>query len=264
VSEFDQVPVFVLCGGQGTRMAEETEWRPKPMVPIGDKPVLWHIMRWYRRHGFRRFVLCTGYKSEAIKSYFLNYASLNSDFTIRLATNELTVHSVDHQDDWEVTIAHTGETAMTGARIARAAARYLGASEDFAVTYGDGLTDADLVEEFRFHRGHRRAGTVLGVHPPSRFGAFETAGDRVSTFVEKPEFGDKWVNGGYFFFRRRMLDYLEADEACVLEQTPLARLAADGQLMVHRHHGFWQCMDTRRDLDLLNGLWARGAAPWKA
>lgn len=264
MSEFDDVPVFVLCGGQGTRMAEETEWLPKPMVTIGDKPVLWHIMRWYRHHGFRRFVLCTGYKSEAIKAYFLDYASMNSDFTIDLATNALTVQSVDHQDDWEVTIAHTGGAAMTGARIARAAARYLGAREHFAVTYGDGLTDADLAGEFRFHREHGRVGTVLGVHPPSRFGAFETAGDTVSAFVEKPEFGDRWVNGGYFFFRRKMLDYLDPGDACVLERAPLARLAEDGELMVHRHHGYWQCMDTRRDRDLLNALWAQDAAPWRA
>lgn len=160
------VPVFILCGGLGTRLKEETEFRPKPMVPVGDRPILWHIMRSYARHGFKTFVLCLGFKAEVIKGYFLNYASLNSDFSVNLRTNSLTVHSVDHDQDWDVTLAHTGDSAMTGARVARAAARYLGERSHFAVTYGDGLTDADLSDEFAFHVDHGRVGTILGVNPP--------------------------------------------------------------------------------------------------
>ncbi len=256
------IPVFILCGGLGTRLKEETEFRPKPMVPIGAHPILWHILRRYRRFGFKRFVLCTGFKSEAIKSYFLNYSSLNSDFTVDLASNRLTVHSVDHDLDWEVTVAYTGETAMTGARVARAAARYLGEAENFAVTYGDGLTDADLAQEFSFHLAHRRIGTILGVHPPSRFGEIMLEGNHVIQFEEKPEFGDKWINGGYFFFRREFLDYLSVDEGCVLEREPLVRLARDGQLDMYTHRGFWECMDTQRDKDRLEALWKSGKAPW--
>jgi len=164
------VAVFVLCGGLGTRFREETEFRPKPMIAIGSRPILWHIMRSYARYGFRRFVLCLGYKAEVIKEYFLNYSSLNSDFTVDLKSNRMQVHSVDHDDEWEVTLAQTGELTMTGGRVARAAARYLGDAEHFAVTYGDGVTDADLAEEFRFHLGHGKTGTVLGINPPSRFG----------------------------------------------------------------------------------------------
>lgn len=262
--ETSEIPVFVLCGGFGTRLKEETEFRPKPMVPIGGRPILWHIMRWYARFGFRRFVLCLGYKSEVVKEYFLGYHALNSDFTVRLSDNEVTVHSVDHTDDWEVTLAYTGEATMTGARVARAAARYLGDHEEFAVTYGDGLTDADLAAELAFHREHGGLGTVLGVSPPSRFGELRLEGDRVAAFAEKPDFGDKWINGGFFYFRRGFLEYLSEDESCVLERRPLVRLASDGGLSMYRHRGFWQCMDTQRDRDELERLWATGAAPWRA
>ena len=172
------VPVFVLCGGLGTRLREETEVRPKPMVPVGNRPILWHIMRTYSHHGFRRFILCLGYKAEVIKSYFLNYASMNSDFTVELKTNDLKVHSIDHEEDWQVTLAYTGELTMTGARVGRAAAKYLGDARHFAVTYGDGVTDADLAEEYRFHLEEGRLGTVLGVNPPSRFGELKVEGDQ--------------------------------------------------------------------------------------
>lgn len=259
-----EVPVFVLCGGLGTRLREETETRPKPMVPVGGRPILWHVMRWYAGHGFRRFVLCLGHKAEVIKSYFLNYASMGSDFTVALKTNALTVHSIDHDQDWEVTLADTGELTMTGARIARAAARYLGKADEFAVTYGDGLTDANLAEELRFHRAEGRIGTVLGVNPPSRFGELRVDGSRVKEFSEKPDFAESWINGGYFFFRRDFLAYLSEDDGCVLERDPLVRLARDGQLNVHRHRGFWACMDTQRDREHLEKLWITGAAPWGA
>jgi glucose-1-phosphate cytidylyltransferase len=263
-SDSSNVPVFVLCGGLGTRLREETELRPKPMVPVGAKPILWHVMRTYSKHGFKRFVLCLGYKAEVVKSYFLNYASLNSDFTVNLKSDEVTVHSVDHDQDWEVTLAYTGELTMTGARVARAAAKYLGNSEHFAVTYGDGLTDADLTREWAFHKSENRIGTVLGVNPPSRFGELKVDGGRVQEFAEKPEFTESWINGGYFFFNRKFLPYLSDTESCVLEREPLVRLAADGQLSMFKlpQGGFWGCMDTQRDREHLDKLWASGKAPW--
>jgi glucose-1-phosphate cytidylyltransferase len=257
------VPVFVLCGGLGTRFREQTEVRPKPMIEIGGRPILWHIMHVYARHGFKRFVLCLGYKAEMIKEYFLHYASLNSDFTVELASNALTMHSMGHSDDWTVTLADTGESAMTGARIAKAAAKYLGEAEHFAVTYGDGLTDADLAAEYQFHLDHGHLGTVLGINPPSRFGEIKLDGSEVLKFEEKPEFEESWINGGYFFFRREFLKYLSRDDSCVLERAPLVRLAADNQLSLYKHKGFWHCMDSQRDYESLNTLWQSGGAPWK-
>jgi glucose-1-phosphate cytidylyltransferase len=263
IDNLREVPVFILCGGYGTRLREQTEYRPKPMVHVGNYPILWHIMRSYSFHGFKRFILCTGYRSEIIKSYFLNYSSLNSDFTVNLRRNEVQVHSVDHDDDWEVTLAYTGEETMTGARVARAAARYLGSAESFAVTYGDGLTDANMADEYAFHCSHGTVGTVLGVNPPSRFGEFKFVDSKVVEFSEKPAFLEKWINGGYFFFRREFLAYLSDESDCVLEQDPLTRLAQDHKLQMFRHRGFWQCMDTQRDCDHLNELWKNGNAPWK-
>jgi len=257
-----EVPIFILCGGLGTRLKEETEYRPKPMVPVGPRPILWHIMQSYYRHGFRRFVLCLGFKAEVIKSYFLNYHTMNSDFTVDLASNEVTVHLSHHRDDWEVTLAETGSDSMTGARIARAVDRYLGDSETFGVTYGDGLTDADLRSEYRYFLEQEKMGTVLGVNPPSRFGEFQMEGDELVAFAEKPKFCDSWVNGGYFFFRRQFRDYLSSDAQCVLEKTPLVNLASDRELSVWRHDGFWACMDTLRDQQILNEMWSRGEAPW--
>jgi glucose-1-phosphate cytidylyltransferase len=259
-----EVPVFVLCGGLGTRLREETEMRPKPMVPVGNQPILWHIMRTYSRHGFKKFVLCLGYKSELIKSYFLNYTSLNSDFTVELKSNGLKVHSVDHDQDWNVTLAYTGELTMTGARVARAAAKYLGNAQHFAVTYGDGLTNAPLDREWEFHRAENRIGTVLGVNPPSRFGELVVDGVQVREFSEKPDFAENWINGGYFFFKRDFLNYLSDAEGCVLEREPLVRLAADGQLSMYKlpTGGFWACMDTQRDREHLDRLWSSGSPPW--
>lgn len=257
------VPVFILCGGLGTRIKEETEFKPKPMVPVGNRPILWHIMKMYRHHGFRKFILCTGFKSDVIKSYFLNYSSLNSDFTVDLKTNKLVINSIDHEEDWEVTVAYTGELTMTGARAARAAAKYLGDAEHAAVTYGDGLTNVNLKSEFAFHLSHGKIGTVLGVNPPSRFGELRLDGDSVVEFAEKPAFTDNWINGGFFFFRREFfLDYLSKEEGCILEKTPLVQLAKDGQLNMCKHRGFWACMDTQRDRDELENLWASGEAPW--
>jgi len=261
-TKLSDVPVFVLCGGLGTRLREETEVRPKPMVPIGGHPILWHIMRSYARHGFRRFVLCLGYKAEVIKAYFLHYASMGSDFTVELKTNSLTVHSIDHDQDWAVTMADTGAATMTGARVARAAERYLGDAEVFAVTYGDGLTDADLAREYAFHQEEGRIGTLLGVNPPSRFGELRVTDACVEEFHEKPDFAESWINGGYFFFRRDFMPYLTTEEGCVLERKPLVQLARDKQLSVFRHRGYWACMDTQRDHEELEKIWSSGEAPW--
>jgi glucose-1-phosphate cytidylyltransferase len=263
MQENEKTPVFILCGGLGTRIKEETEYKPKPMVPIGNYPIVWHIMHLYRRHGFKKFILCAGFKSEVIKSYFLNYASLKSDFTVNLKTNHLTIHSIDHDEDWEVTVAYTGEKTMTGGRIAIAAEKFLGDAEHAAVTYGDGLANINLREEFTFHKSHGKLGTLLGVNPPSRFGEIRLEGNEIVEFAEKPEFKEKWINGGFFFFKRQFFEkYLNKDENCVLEKTPLVRLAEDGQLNIYKHQGFWACMDTQRDRDYLNKLWESGEAPW--
>ncbi len=232
------------------------------MVPVGNHPILWHIMRTYSHHGFRNFILCLGYKAEVIKSYFLNYPSMNSDFTIELKTNEIKVQKIDHEQDWVVTLTDTGALTMTGARVARAASKYLGNAQHFAVTYGDGLTDADLAAEFQFHLNEGKIGTVLGINPPSRFGELKLDRDQVVEFAEKPEFADNWINGGYFFFRNDMLNYLSTEDNCVLEREPLMRLARDRELTIRKHNGFWYAMDTQRDREHLNQLWNSGQAPW--
>jgi glucose-1-phosphate cytidylyltransferase len=256
------IPIFILAGGLGTRLKEETEFRPKPMVPVGNHPILWHIMNRYSKYGFKRFIVCAGFKSEVIKSYFINYAAMNSDFTVNIKNGEVTVHSIDHDQDWEVTVAFTGELTMTGARVARAANKYLGDAQHFGVTYGDGLSDVNLLEEYEFHKRHGKIGTVLGVNPPSRFGELKLDGDTVIEFAEKPDFKDNWINGGFFFFKREFLRYLTTDEQLVLEREPLIRLAQDRELMLYKHRGFWQCMDTQRDREMLEKIWASGKAPW--
>ncbi len=253
--------VVILCGGMGTRLREETEIRPKPMVEIGGRPILWHIMQTYAHHGYRDFVLCLGYKGEQIKHFFCNYEVLTHDVTVDLATGGLTFHRGDRRADWRVTLAETGLAARTGARVKRVQ-RYVD-SDLFMLTYGDGLTNLDLRRLEAFHRGHGKIGTLTGVTPPSRYGELNIVGDRVLTFREKPEEGAGLISGGYFVFSRRFFDYLGEDDDCVLEREPLERLAKDGELMVHAHRGFWQCMDTARDLEYLKELWAAGAPPWR-
>lgn len=257
-----EIPVFILAGGLGTRLKEETEFRPKPMVPIGGIPILVHIMRSYSFFGFKRFVICLGYRGEMIKEYFLHYSERMSDLTIDLSSGKREIHLRHHEDDWEVTLADTGLESMTGFRIKQAGARYLKNAPHFAVTYGDGLTNAALDQEFQFHLQHGKCATMLGVHPPSRFGEAKLSGNAVSTFSEKPGL-DAWVNGGFFFFRRDFLRALPEDPGCTLEREPLETLAKAGELMLFKHNGFWGSMDTQRDRDLLEDLWKRGEAPWK-
>ncbi|MEJ2815646.1 sugar phosphate nucleotidyltransferase [Caulobacter sp. CCG-8] len=259
------VPVFILCGGLGTRLREQTEFRPKPMVPIGGQPALWHIMRLYAHFGFRKFVLCMGYRSEVIREYFLNFHRMTCDATVQLGTDQVTFHSVEgltSEADWEVTLAYTGELTMTGGRVFQAASRYLGDAEHFAVTYGDGVTDAHIGNEFKDHVATGKIGTVLGVNPPSRFGEFKFDNGEAFGFEEKPEIEDHWINGGFFFFKRQFMSYLNDDPALVLEQNPLRKLAADRQLNVFKHSGEWACMDTQRDVETLNKAWTEGRAFW--
>jgi len=235
------------------------------MVPIGGQPALWHIMRMYAHFGFRRFVLCMGYRSEVIREYFLNFHRMTYDATVQLGTDAVTFHRTEgmvFEEDWEVTLAYTGELTMTGGRVFKAASRYLGDAENFAVTYGDGVTDADLGREFAEHLAGDKIGTVLGVNPPSRFGEFKLEGDNAFGFEEKPEIEDHWINGGFFFFRRQFMSYLNDDPGLVLEQQPLKTLAADRQLRVFKHSGSWACMDTLRDVEMLNKVWTEGQAFW--
>jgi glucose-1-phosphate cytidylyltransferase len=260
----EDVPIFILCGGLGTRLGSAAGDRPKPLVEIDDQPIVTHIMRSYRRFGFRRFILCTGHRHDVVSSYFLDFPGIANDFTVDLATRKISYHQSSGAPDWQVTVAHTGRHAMTGARIARAAARHLREEAHFGVTYGDGLTDADLGREFDFHLAHDRFGTALAVNPPSQFGCFDVDvdGGDVRGFLEKPRSSGDWINGGFFFFRRAFLDYLACDEGCVLEREPLQRLARDGGLKLFSHHGFWSCIDTISDRDRVAALCEAGATPW--
>lgn len=259
-----EIPVFILCGGMGTRLGEGAGVGPKPMVDIGERPMLLHVMGCYARHGFRRFVLCTGYKGDVIASYFMQFAAHSNDFTVELGRRTITYHQREKVPDWEVTVAFTGLRTMTGGRLARAAHRFLGDAQHFAATYGDGLTDADLGAELAHHLAHNRLATALAVNPPSTFGRFELQENGAAGFVEKPKRTAEWINGGFFLFRRAFLDYLSTDEGCVLEAEPLQRLVRTGQLSVFRHEGFWSCVDTVRDRDEVRSLWESGAAPWSA
>lgn len=255
--------VVILCGGQGTRLREETEFRPKPMVEIGGRPILWHIMKSYAHHGFSDFVLCLGYKGTMIKEYFLNYEAMNNDFTIALGKlHSITYHDAHEEQDFRVTLADTGADAMTGARIKRVQ-RYVGSDDTFMVTYGDGLSDINVRDLLAFHRAHGKLATVSTFRPTSRFGilSLDTQGT-VTEFNEKPQL-DGWVSAGFFVFQRQVFDYLSADDSCVMEREPLMRLADDGQLVGYRHEGFFYAMDTYREYQHLNQLWGEGGAPWK-
>jgi glucose-1-phosphate cytidylyltransferase len=257
-----ELPVVLLCGGLGTRLREETGVRPKPLIEIGGRPILWHIMKGYAAAGCEEFVLCLGYKGQLIKDYFWHYRLENSDVTLDLGgSGDVIWHNHHLETSWRVTLADTGALAGTGARLAKVR-RYLG-DRPFFLTYGDGVSDVDLDGLLAFHRSHGRLVTVTGVNPPSRFGELRAdGGGVVRDFIEKPHLEGELVNGGFFVMEPGVFDYLSDDDGCVLERDPLERLAADGQLVVRPHPGFWQCMDTYRDLELLEGLW-RQAPPWK-
>ena len=252
--------VVILAGGYGTRLAEETALRPKPMVEIGGKPILWHIMTIYASHGFSDFLIACGYKGEVIKEYFHNYRIRHNDWTIDLSDGEVRT-VLSHVSDWRVGLVDTGLNTMTAGRIKRLEAWLDG--QPFMVTYGDGVADVDVRALLEFHQAHGRLATVTAVRPPARFGALEFDGDAVSRFSEKPQVGEGWINGGFFVFQPDVLDYLTSDGE-PLERGPLERLAAEGQLMAYRHGGFWQPMDTLRDKQYLESLWESGKAMWKA
>lgn len=253
--------VVILCGGLGTRLREETELRPKPMVEVGGKPVLWHIMKTFSHHGFNDFVLCLGYKGEVIKDYFLNYESLNNNFTIDLGTGKRKVHSQMNEDNWRVTLVDTGQNAMTGARVKRIEPYIDG--ESFMLTYGDGVTDLDINQLLKFHKKTGKIGTVTGVSPPSHYGELGIEHDQVVSFREKPSSKSSFISGGYFVLDREFFKYLSDDDCCILEREPLERLTEEGQLSAYTHRGFWQSMDTYRDYLFLNELWDQGRADWK-
>lgn len=253
--------VVILCGGLGTRLREETEFRPKPMVEVGGRPILWHIMKTYAFHGFREFVLCLGYRGNYIKEYFLNYEAMNNDFSICLGQKSYIRYHGNHTEQgFGVTLADTGIESMTGGRIRRIE-KYID-GDTFLLTYGDGVSDVDIRNLLEFHKEHGKIATVTTVPPISRFGMMELDGaDRVRKFTEKPT-TDGWMSAGYFVLNRSVFDYLGGDD-CVFEREPLERLAADGQLMAYRHQGFFYAMDTFREYQHLNALWSAGDAPWR-
>lgn len=254
--------IVILCGGRGTRLREETEFRPKPMIEIGMKPIIWHIMKIYAFYGFTDFVLCIGYKGEMIKDYFLNYEAMNNDFTIRLGRcGQIDFHSNHSERDWSVTIADTGQEAMTGARIKRVE-KYIDGDE-FMLTYGDGLSDINIKSLVEFHHSHGKIGTVTGVRPISRFGKITSEDGQVKSFAEKPQSSEGHISGGFFILKRKFLRYLSSDDSCVLEKGPLERLTEEGNLSMYFHSGFWHCMDTYRDYLFLKALWQKNKAPWK-
>lgn len=250
----------ILAGGLGTRLSEETHLRPKPMVEIGEKPILWHIMNIYGHFGFQEFVVALGYKSEVVKDYFLNFHAMNADLTVDLATGGVRIQN-DKPLGWKVHLAETGLMTQTGGRVKRIAP-WLGMDRTFMLTYGDGLADVDIRALVEFHRSHGKLATVTAVRPPARFGGILLSGDRVSSFVEKPQAGEGWINGGFLVLEREVLDLIEGDETS-FEYGPLHVLAERGQLMAYQHEGFWQAMDTQRDRGQLERLWAEGRAPWK-
>jgi glucose-1-phosphate cytidylyltransferase len=251
--------VILLAGGYGTRLSEYTDHVPKPMIPIGGRPILWHIMRTYAQHGHKDFLIALGYKGEVIKEYFLNYRALNSDFTIDLSNGAVTPHQTDAVD-WRVTLVDTGAETLTGGRVKRM--RPFIGNDTCLLTYGDGVANIDLEALVAFHRHHGKLVTITAVRPAARFGELELAGEVVTRFAEKPQLGEGWINGGYFVIEPGFFDLIEGD-ATMLEREPLERAVSQDQLRAYRHSQFWQCMDTKRDYDLLESMWASGNAPWR-
>jgi glucose-1-phosphate cytidylyltransferase len=253
--------VVILCGGQGTRIRDVAEDVPKPMIPIGGRPILWHIMKGYAAHGFNDFILCLGYKSGVIKRYFLDYHVANSDFRVSLRdSGSFEILGPELAEDWNITLAETGTDAMTGCRVKRIE-KYI-TDDNFLLTYGDGVADINIRQLAEFHRTHGKMATVTAVRPSSRFGEIELEGLQVVEFNEKPLRARGRINGGFFAFHRRVFEHLPDDPASVLEQAPLMQLARDGELMAFLHNGFWQPMDNSREYKYLNDLWSEGNAPW--
>jgi glucose-1-phosphate cytidylyltransferase len=249
---------IILAGGLGTRLQEETTLKPKPMVEIGGKPMLWHIMGCYASHGFREFVVALGYKGEVIKHYFLNYYHLRASLTVDLGKGEVQVHDGE-REDWRVHLVDTGTDTQTGGRLKRLAPWV--SDGTFMLTYGDGVADVDVGKLVAFHKSHGKLATITAVRPPGRFGALGFDGDLVTHFAEKPQTGEGWINGGFFVLEPQVLDYIDGDQT-LWEKEPLERLAKDRQLAAYHHEGFWQCMDTLRDVRFLEDLWSSGKAPW--
>ncbi|HEX4086274.1 MAG TPA: glucose-1-phosphate cytidylyltransferase [Chthoniobacteraceae bacterium] len=256
--------VVILCGGRGTRLREETEYRPKPMVPIGNRPILWHIMKIYAHHGHKDFILCLGYKGEMIRDYFRNYLWNTCDTTLRLGTEpEVRFHTRHGEEDWTVTLADTGENSMTAYRV-HLIRKYLGDDDSFLLTYGDGVGNIDVNGSIRFHKETGKICAMTAVHPPGRFGELGLdPNGHVHGFNEKPQAEGGYINGGFMVCSRRIFDYLPDDPRVMLEQDPMRKLTAEGQLAAFRHEGFWQPMDTYQEFTLLNDMWEKGNAPWK-
>ncbi|MCK5033129.1 MAG: glucose-1-phosphate cytidylyltransferase [Calditrichia bacterium] len=254
--------VVILCGGLGTRLREETEFRPKPMVNVGQRPILWHIMKHYAYYGFNDFILCLGYKGEMIREYFYNYEYMNNDVTVSLGENEsIQIHKRNSEVDWRITLVDTGQKTLKGARLKKVE-KYI-TNDDFFLTYGDGVSDIDIKSLLEFHHSHSKLATVTGINPASRFGELIINRNIVKAFNEKPMSGKNYINGGFFVFNKKILNYLSTDDNCDLEVGPLEEIAHAGQLVVYKHHGSWTCMDTLRDMDYLNKLWNRNKAFWK-
>lgn len=252
--------VGILAGGHGTRLAEETEIKPKPMVEIGGRPILWHIMMHYSSYGYDNFVVALGYKGEVIKRYMVDYCSLHSDLTVNLRAGRVDLHNNEAIQDWTVELIDTGLNTMTGGRIKRLKP-YMG-DQTFMLTWGDGVSTVELDRLLAFHRNHGRLLTMTAVRPPARYGHLEFDGDRIREFTEKPRTAEGWINGAFFVAEPQVFDYIDGDDT-QFEKEPLERLAADGELMAYKHDGFWQCMDTLRDKYVLEKLWSSGEAPWK-
>lgn len=252
-----KIPVVILCGGTGTRLREETEFKPKPLVAIGGMPILWHIMKHYGGYGFKRFVLCLGYKGHLIKEFFLNYPWMANDLTLHLKKHKQTIHPSHPVEDWEITFAETGQTTPTGGRVSKIA-KYIDV-DTFCVTYGDGLSDVNLDHLLDFHRKHKKTATLTAIHPMSPFGVIEADNGLARTFKEKPRL-EGLINGGFFAFNRDIFKSLRHDS--VLEEEPLRDLAARQKLSVYEHNGFWMCMDTFKDVERLNSMWTQNERPW--